>query len=280
MVPAMQQSGVLAFLSVPSTPAVTEPTIKNVFRAGPINDRMQGDAIAAYVVGKLKGQRIALIRQSDEYGKRGADAFVERLGREKLKQVAHEVFNAADTDFTSQILKIREANPDVLVVYGYPSPSAIVTRQARQLGVNAKIFGSNATSSRQYPQIVGPAAAGIANVITLMALPESDDPKMAAFRKNFETRYPDLAKQNRPDLGDVLGYGGARAFLEGLKRAGPDLTRDKLIAALETLKDFETGLTMPVTFSAQSHEGNRAGRIVEIQPDLTRKLLPDVIQAE
>jgi branched-chain amino acid transport system substrate-binding protein len=280
MVPAMQQSGIPVFLSVPSTPAVTEPMVRNVFRAGPLNDRLQGIAVADYVIRKLHGQRIALIRQSDEYGKRGADSFVERLTRDGIKPVAQEVFNAGDSDFTSQILKIREANPDVLVVYGYPSPSAIITRQARQLGINAKILGSNATSSRQYPQIVGQAAAGIANVITVAALPESDDPKMVAFRNKFVARYPDLAKQDRPDLGDVLGYGGALAFLEGLKRAGPDLTRDKFIAALETLKGFETGLTMPVSFSAKSHEGNTAARIVEIQPDLKRKLLPDVISAD
>ncbi len=280
MVPAMRNSGVPMFISVPSTPAVTEPTIKNVFRTGPLNDRLQGIAIAKYVVGKLHGQKIAIIRQSDEYGKRGADSIVAQLAEEKVKPVAYEEFGAGDTDFTSQLLKIRSAQPDVLVVYGYPSPSAIITRQARQLGISAKIFGSNATSSRKYPQIVGQAAVGVENVITLDVLPESNDPKAVTFSKKFAERFPDLAKQERPDLGDVLGYGGALTFIEGLKRAGHDLTRPKFIAALESLKNFSTGLTMPTTFSANSHEGNKAARIVQIQPDLTRKLLPDVISAE
>jgi branched-chain amino acid transport system substrate-binding protein len=279
MVPVMQQSGVPVFISVPSTPSVTEPTMKNVFRSGPLNDRLQGIAVADYAIGKLHGQKIAVIRQSDEYGKRGADSIVDRMKQEKLDPVASEEFAAGDTDFTSQLLKIRGADPDVLIVYGYPSPSAIITRQARQLGISAKILGSNATSSRKYPQIVGQAAAGIENVITVAVLPESDDPKAVAFSKKFAERYPDLAKQERPDLGDVLGYGGALTFLEGLKRAGPDLTRSKFIAALETIQDFHTGLTMPTTFSATSHEGNKAARVVQIQPDLTRKLLPDIIAA-
>jgi branched-chain amino acid transport system substrate-binding protein len=280
MVPTMKQAGIPLFLSVPSTPAVTEPTIHNVFRTGPLNDRMQGIAVADYVIGKMHGQRIALIRQSDEYGKRGADSINDRVKQESVKPVGEEIFNPADTDFTSQLLKIRETNPDVLIVYGYPSPSAIITRQARQLGIQAKIIGSNATSSRKYPQIVGSAAAGILNVITVATLPESDDPRMSAFRKHYEARYPDLAKQERPDLGDVLGYGGASAFLEALKRAGPDVTREKFISALESMNDFETGLTLPTTFSAASHEGNKRARIVEIQPDLSRKLLADVISAE
>jgi branched-chain amino acid transport system substrate-binding protein len=202
------------------------------------------------------------------------------MKQKEAKPVAEEVFNPGDTDFTSQLLKIRETDPDILIVYGYPAPSAIITRQARQLGVGAKIVGSNATSSRKYPEIVGQAAAGTQNVITVATLPESDDPKMAAFRKRFEERYPDLVKQDRPDLGDVLGYGGALTFLEALKRAGPEPTREKFIAALESLKGFETGLTLPTTFSETSHEGNKSARIVEIQPDLTRKLIPDVISAE
>ena len=280
MVPAIKAANVPTFISVPSTPAVTEPVVKNLFRTGPLNDRMQGIAIADYVAEKLGGKRVALIRQSDEYGKRGADSFVERMKQKEATPVSHEIFGPADTDFTSQLLKIRETNPDVLVVYGYPSPSAIITRQAKQLGVQAKIVGSNATSSRKYPQIVGEAAAGTQNVITVAALPESDEPKMKAFRERFEKRYPDLVMQDRPDLGDVLGYGGALAFLEGLKKVGPELTRDKFIAALESLKSFETGLTLPTTFSETSHEGNDAARIVEIQPDLSRKLLPTVITAQ
>jgi branched-chain amino acid transport system substrate-binding protein len=280
MVPAMKASNVPVFISVPSTPAVTEPMVKNVFRTGPLNDRMQGVAVADYVMDKLGGKRVAVIRQSDEYGKRGADSIVERMKQKNAVPVSHEIFGPADTDFTSQLLKIRETNPDTLVVYGYPSPSAIITRQARQLGLKAKIIGSNATSSRKYPEIVGQTAAGTQNLITVAALPESDDPTMTEFRTNFEKRYPDLVRQDRPDLGDVLGYGGARAFIEALKRAGPDLTREKFIASLESLKDFRTGLTLPTTFSATSHEGNDEARIVEIQEDLSRKLLPTVLTAE
>jgi branched-chain amino acid transport system substrate-binding protein len=280
MVPAIKATPLPTFISVPSTPAVTEPLVKNLFRTGSLNDRMQGVAVADYVTGPLGATRVALIRQSDEYGKRGADSIVERMKQKNTAPVSHEIFGPSDTDFTSQILKIRETNPDVLIVYGYPAPSAIVTRQAKQLGLTAKILGSNATSSRKYPQIVGEAAAGTQNLITVAALPESDEPAMAAFRERFSKRYPDLVKQDRPDLGDVLGYGGALAFLEAMKRAGPELSRERFITSLESLKDFQTGITLPTTFSADSHEGNNASRIVEIQPDLTRKLLPVVIKGE
>lgn len=279
MVPTFKASMTPTFVSIFSTPAVTEPPIPMLFRTGVMNDREQGSAIADYVVDHLGAKKIALVSQSDEYGKRGGEAVVARLAERKMALVSNEVFNISDTDFTAQISRTIPANPDVLIVYGYPNPSAILTRQAKQLGLKAKTMGANSVASRKYPEIVGEAAAGTQNILALKVLPEGDDPAAVKFRATFEKRFPDLARQGRPDLGDVLGYGGALVFLEGLKRAGPDLTQTGFVKALESLKDFDTGLILPTTFSTTDREGNHSAKIVEIQNDLTRKLLPVLVQA-
>lgn len=279
LVPAFKAAGTPTFISVFSTPAVTEPPIRNVFRTGPMNDRQQGIAIANYVVDQLKARKVALIRQSDEYGKRGGESVSGRLKERGQALVSDEVFNIADTDFTAQLTRINQSEPDVLIVYGYPNPSAIITRQSKQLGLKALVMGSNSAGSRKYPEIVGEAAAGTQNVVTLQVLPESDDPAAVKFRASFEQRFPDLARQGRPDLGDVLGYGGAKVFIEGLKRAGASPTQEAFVTALEGMKDFETGVTLPTTFGPDIREGNMAARIVEIQKDLGRKLLPAVVKA-
>jgi branched-chain amino acid transport system substrate-binding protein len=280
LVPTFNASTTPTFVSIFSTPAVTEPPIPMLFRTGVMNDRQQGIAIADYVVDSLAAKKIALISQSDEYGKRGGEAVTARLAERKSSLVSSEVFNVSDTDFTAQISRAIQTAPDVLIVYGYPNASAIITRQAKQLGLKSKIMGANSAGSRKYPEIVGEAAAGTHNILSLKVLPEGDDPAAVKFRANFEKRFPDLARQGRPDLGDVLGYGGALVFLEGLKRTGPGLTQAAFVKALETLKGFETGLTLPTTFSATEREGNQSARIVEIQPDLSRKLLPVVVQAK
>jgi branched-chain amino acid transport system substrate-binding protein len=280
LVPTLNASTTPTFVSIFSTPAVTEPPIPMLFRSGVMNDRQQGSAIADYVVDSLGAKKIALVSQSDEYGKRGGEAVVARLADRKIALVSNEVFNISDTDFTAQLSRAIGTEPDVLIVYGYPNPSAIITRQAKQLGLKAKIMGANSAGSRKYPEIVGEAAAGTQNVLALKVLPEGDDPAAVKFRTIFEKRFPDLARQGRPDIGDVLGYGGALVFIEGLKRAGPQLTQPGFVKALETLKDFDTGLLLPTTFSPTVREGNQSAKIVEIQTDLTRKLLPVVVQAK
>ncbi len=280
LVPTLKGSTTPTFASIFSTPAVTEPPIPMFFRSGVMNDRQQGSAIADYVVDSLGAKKIALVSQSDEYGKRGGEAVVARLAERKIDLVSNEFFNISDTDFTAQISRAIATTPDVLIVYGYPNPSAIITRQAKQLGLKAKIMGANSAGSRKYPEIVGEAAAGTQNVLALKVLPEGDDPAAVKFRISFEKRFPDLARQGRPDIGDVLGYGGALVFIEGLKRAGPQLTQAGLVKALESLKGFDTGLILPTTFSPTVREGNQSAKIVEIQPDLTRKLLPVVVQAK
>lgn len=281
MLPILKTSQTPTFISIFSTPVVTEPPMRAVFRTGPMNDRQQGVAIANYVVDELKGKRIAIIRQSDEYGKRGGDSVEEQLKVRQANIVATEVFNITDNDFSAQLGKIAAAQADVLVVYGYPNPSAIVTRQAKQLGLKATIMGANSAGSRRYPQIVGEAAAGTHNILTLDVLPEdTTNPSAVRFNKVFAEKFPDLARQGRPDLGDVLGYGGAKVFLEALNRAGKDLTQEGLILALESLNDFKGDMTLPTTFGPNRREGNQASRVVVIQDDLSRKVLPVIIKAD
>ncbi len=51
-----------------------------------------------------------------------------------------------------------------------------------------------------------------------------------------------------------ISWTAAQVFVEGLKRAGPDLTREKLVAALNTLREFKTDLTAPLTYTPENHD--------------------------
>lgn len=278
--------GVLASSGVPvlipsfSSPLMTEPPMPNVFRVGTLNDRMQGRGIANYLVETQKFSRVAILRQSDEYGAMGGNSVVDRLKELNKPAVATEVFNANDTDFTSQILRVRAANPDAIVVYGYPAASAVVTRQIREMGIKAEIIGSSATSNQNYPEMVGKLGVGTKLVSILRHLPESNHEPVVKFREAFQKRFPELARQGRPALSDILGYGGALNLIEALQRAGKNLTREGFVKALESFDGFETGVSLPSYFSATRREGNTQMYIAVIKDDLSREVLPDAISAQ
>lgn len=280
MVPTFHEhSEVPVFIGVASTPAVTDPVIPNVFRAGSMSDIMTSQIMANYALDELKAESIVLIRQTDEFGKRGAEGFLGRLEERGVK-ASEEVFGVSDTDFTAQIARIAAASPDLIVIYGYPNASALIMRQIRQFGLEAQVLTSTGANSRSFPGIVGESAIGALIMSTFDDLPESGtNPPMVEFRESFMERFPEFARQNRPDLGETLAYGAILGMLEGLERAGPELTREGFIKALETLDNFETGITRPISFTAERHDGQDSARVIVIEEDLTRRQLPGAIDA-
>ena len=59
----------------------------------------------------------------------------------------------------------------------------------------------------------------------------------------------------------MRGWTTALLLTEGMKRAGKDLNTESLVKALESIKNFETGIMGPVTYSNQSHKANDMCRI-------------------
>jgi ABC-type branched-subunit amino acid transport system substrate-binding protein len=71
----------------------------------------------------------------------------------------------------------------------------------------------------------------------------------------------------------LVALAAAQVLVEGLKKAGRDLTRDGLVAALETLRDYPTALAAPVTFGPNMRTGVRAARLVRPDPEGHRFVL-------
>ena len=72
----------------------------------------------------------------------------------------------------------------------------------------------------------------------------------------------------------MFNYGGAKVLVEALQKAGNDLTRQRFIDALESLRNVQTGTTFPVSFTKEDHEGSKGATFIEIQSGGKRRLLP------
>jgi branched-chain amino acid transport system substrate-binding protein len=181
-----------------------------------------------------------------------------------------------DTDFTAQISRLKEAKPEVTFLYGLVKEPVIVLRQAHELGFKTQWIGSTGTSAPSLMVAAGDGAVGLISTSITAVLPEGDSAPMQELRRKYEGKYG--KKPAKPGPEDVLGYHAAIVFVEGLKRAGRDLTREKFIAALESLKNFDTSFVPPQSFSATDHEGTKRQHFVKIVAPGKREILSHVVR--
>ncbi|TDJ34452.1 MAG: hypothetical protein E2O53_08215, partial [Gammaproteobacteria bacterium] len=98
---------------------------------------------------------------------------------------------------------------------------------------------------------------------------ESDAPGIVEYRKLMARYFPDHA----PNRYSLYGYVFGKLVVEGLARAGADLTRERFLDAMESIRDWDSGgILPPVSFSAADHHAQDAGFICELQDGRFRAL--------
>jgi branched-chain amino acid transport system substrate-binding protein len=253
----VRDKGVVMYVSIASAPPVTWPHARNMFRGGTTETARYGELYAEYLATTAKNKRIAIMHGREEYPRNEAEATTAKLKSWfSLEPVARAEFNINDKDFTSQLITVQKANPDVIAFFGNPAEAAIAMRQARELGLKQPFFvGSNMVD----PGLVIAARAnaeGATGFSLIPLLPGSNAPEMKTWEANWRKEYPN-APTGRPNNFDVLGYGDMHVLAEGMRRAGKDLTTDSLIKGLESVQNYRIGpVATPRTFSTKHHIGN------------------------
>jgi branched-chain amino acid transport system substrate-binding protein len=256
--------------SISSNDNLMSPFSRYIFRIY-ANEDAQAYGIVQRMM-ELEGiKRPAIIYNSNDYGVGGYQIF-EKLLKEKYKipVVAAERYNQGDQDFTAQLLRIKAANPDGLLVYAFAQDASIVVRQARELGLTAKMFGGGGTSTPLLQRGAGQAAVGFTSVLVVPEIPESSTkPAVVEYRDKLKKEfYPNGFPPGRPSEYDTAAYTAAKITEAAIRKVGKNLTREAFVEALEMMKDFDIGMTFPVSYTKADHEGTTQIEIVRVAPDL------------
>ena len=218
---------------------------------------------AEFLVGqaaKLENvKKIALFGQNDDYGKQGLDGVKRALPKNPGVSLVGEVFyEVTDRELGTQANKLKESGAEAVLLYATPVHAANIVKEMAKVGYRPKIFASFTLYDRDTMfRLVGDLWEGAYydSALALRGEPAAD-------------RIIEIVVKNDPKLKGREGFcvqGGADVIIlvEGLKRAGRDLTREKFLAALETIKDFtEDGLVPGVTFGPNRHHGLNAVRLM------------------
>jgi hypothetical protein len=84
------------------------------------------------------------------------------------------------------------------------------------------------------------------------------DPKADAALADIVKYSPNPEAVKNDPFRVLAGYGFAQPMIEGLKRAGPNLTRESFVKAMESIKDWKDSLFFSVTFTPTDRQGNNS----------------------
>ncbi|MEY4100048.1 MAG: hypothetical protein RL300_1219 [Pseudomonadota bacterium] len=246
------------------SPKVMDLQSRWVFSGATLDGRDIGHNEASFIGEHLKVKKVAVMHGTDEFSQSLQDTVVkilkERYGVEVLTT---QKYNPGDTDFSSQLLAVKQSNPEYILLFGLYVEAARAVRQARELGIRTPIKGDNSMMNAGFLTVAGSAAEGM--VVEYISPYFNGDPAkdMVEFEARYKKKFPSYPAE-RPNYIDVWNYGNMYAFAEGLKRAGRNVTRRSFVEALETFKEWKAPdnwpgavqVIQPLTFSA-SHNGNR-----------------------
>ncbi len=236
---------------------------------GPSGRYIFGGAMGLYYHGESmvefalsKGwKKMAILYQTDQWGVEVYKGAKSQLGKAGLNCVAEENIVRDATDASVQVIKMREKNADVVILAVYPRVGPIVLRQAHELGLKANFVASAGMVSNLDTLRKTARDEALQNFYYLWD--RCDIPGGSGFPgceisdwiKKIKKAYPDKANDpSFPNPYSIMGVGTGTIFVEGLRRAGQEPTREKFINAMESMKNFDTKvLSSKISFSPEDH---------------------------
>ncbi|MGA2552000.1 MAG: ABC transporter substrate-binding protein [Burkholderiaceae bacterium] len=202
--------------------------------------------------------RIGVFYQNDAYGKAGLEGVNRAMDRRHLKVTALATVERNSVDVSEAMKTLRAADPNAIVqISAYASCAALI-QSLRAAGYTGQFVNVSFVGSQELADALGPSGSGVM-ITQVVPFPWSN---VSPLQREY-TAALKAAGITTPDFGTMEGYIAARVFVEGLRRAGRDLTREGLIAALETLRDYDLG-GFTITYSPENHNGSRFVEITMI----------------
>jgi ABC-type branched-subunit amino acid transport system substrate-binding protein len=237
-----------------------DPPDRYVFNFRPSYAEETAAAVRYLVdVRRIPPTRIAVFAQEDAFGESGwAGASKQLTDRgARLARIVRVGYrrNTADVDGAVKAIARRAADLDAVVMIATYKAAATFIRMLRDRGLgllttNVSPVDSNALAEELIA--AGPRYAEGVVVTQVVPLPGSGAPGVVRFREALAQYAPG----ERPGFLTLEGWIVGHVFAEGLRRAGPDPDPEKVVEALEGIRDLDLGIGTLVSFAPREHQGS------------------------
>lgn len=197
-------------------------------------------------------KNIAVFYQNDAYGKAGLAGVERALTKMSVPMVAKATVERNSTDVTAAVNAILPKQPDAIIqISAYSSCAAFIVAMRKQ-GYNGQLYNVSFVGSKALADTLDKYGPGVV-ISQVVPFPWSQaTPIVAEYTKAMQKAGKEI------NFSSLEGYMAAKVFTEGLKRSGRELTREKLIKALETINssNYDIG-GFAINFSPTNHNASK-----------------------
>jgi branched-chain amino acid transport system substrate-binding protein len=258
--PVQFEKNVINFFPVTAAREMYEPfhRLKYSF-AATYYDQMR--TVAPKLAKEKGAKKICTMYQDDEFGlevMRGAEDGLKAAGMALAEKTSYK---RGATDFSSQIQKLQASGCDFVVLGTIIRETIGAIGTARKLGYSPTFLGSSAAYTDLIHKLGGPAMNGLYATHTSQHpyLDEADQP-IRFWANKYKTKF-----NEDPTVFSVYGYNAIDAFAAAARKAGPNLTTDSFIKAMDTMVIPKDIFGSPeATFGPKKRLGNENSRMSQI----------------
>jgi ABC-type branched-subunit amino acid transport system substrate-binding protein len=198
-------------------------------------------------------RKIGVIYQDDPFGKAVLDGVKLALQRHNTVPVGLGTFARGSVEIDGGLKEVMAAHPQAVVIAGPYAPTAAIVKQSHADRWRPQFLAVSFVGTEEFIKEAGADAEG--TIITQVMPPydRTDYPAVALYRKCLSKYSPG----EPPTFVSFEGFVDAMVVIEGLKRAGKDVTREKFISAIESIHEMNFGLgpRLILNYSASDHKG-------------------------
>ncbi len=201
---------------------------------------------------------IAVFYQNDGFGKAGLDGVTAALKKHNLTPSAVGTVERNSLNVNAAVQSIAKSNPQAVVMVTLYKPTAAFVRAMKRAGQNPMFMTLSPVGTEQLVQELGPEARGI-GISQVVPYPWNDIVPVVRDYQKLGSKGGNFSYYG------LEAYLTARTMVEGLRRAGRDLSRDKLITALESMSGADLG-GYRINYSGTARHGSRFVELTVIGP--------------
>jgi ABC-type branched-subunit amino acid transport system substrate-binding protein len=245
---------------------------------------IEAKALCEYAVKKMGKKRIAIAYQNDDYGKNGVKGAVIELAKHGLKLVAEIPVEVSDTDMKSHVMLLKKAKADAVLLWVTPTHAVRIVGTSKAMQFAPQWLSTSTCSDFPLMYKISKGLWQGVVAATFGELPDSDNALMQKYKKDAYGKF--AAKGERWGIFYYAGILFAEPLVEGLKRCGRDLTRERLVKEIEGIRNLR-GIGPKISYKPLdlndpygSRQGGKETFLVECLEGGKYKKLSDWMEVE